>query len=402
MPEALSKKEWSAHRFDEMAVIVNDRIDNPREADEQYYVGLEHLDSDSLTIRRWGSPLDVEATKLRFKKGDIIFGRRRVYQRKLAVADFDGICSAHAMVLRAKPKVALPAFLPFFMQSDIFMDRAREISVGSLSPTINWKTLAQEEFALPPIEEQLRIADLLISATAAAESLRKAAHAAGEVYLAVGADRLARPGISGVDPREWMQPGWACGRLGDLVVPSAPICYGIVQVGSHEPQGIPTLAIKDLRGDFGDGVHRTSPAIESRYVRSRVQAGDLLLSIKASIGEVGIVPEGFEGNISRDLARLRFNQLKLNARFFLHLYRSPRYTQYVNSRVVGSTRAELSIATLKQMLVPIPSPGEQSRLVEELDSLLSAQQALNDRATIAAKLSRHILYSVLWHEGSSG
>src|SRR5258708_25409380 len=133
MPEAISVKARERHRFDEMAVLVSDRIDNPSQASEQYYVGLEHLDSDSLAIRRWGSPSDVEATKLRFKKGDIIFGRRRVYQRKLAVADFDGICSAHAMMLRARPEVALPEFLPFFMQSDVFMERALEISVGSLS-----------------------------------------------------------------------------------------------------------------------------------------------------------------------------------------------------------------------------------------------------------------------------
>ncbi len=160
MPDKL-KKGWKTWSFDQMATMVNERVDNPEDAGVEYYVGLEHLDPESLTIRRWGSPSDVAATKLRFRKGDIIFGRRRVYQRKLAVAQFDGICSAHAMVLRAKPDVALPEFLPFFMQSDLFMERAKQISVGSLSPTINWKTLAQEEFTLPPLDEQKRIAEVL-------------------------------------------------------------------------------------------------------------------------------------------------------------------------------------------------------------------------------------------------
>ena len=164
MPDSAAKNRWHKHRFDEMALMVNDRIDDPTEADVDRYVGLEHLDSESLAIRRWGLPSDVEATKLRFRAGDIIFGRRRVYQRKLAVADFDGICSAHAMVLRARPGVVLPEFLPFFMQSDLFMERAKEISVGSLSPTINWKTLAMEEFALPPIQEQMRIIHTLKAA----------------------------------------------------------------------------------------------------------------------------------------------------------------------------------------------------------------------------------------------
>ncbi len=154
------KPGWKVWRFDQIATNVNVRIDNPSESGMEHYVGLEHLDPDSLRIRRWGSPDDVEATKLVFKKGDIIFGRRRAYQRKLGVAEFDGICSAHAMVLRAKPEVVLPEFLPFFMQSDLFMNRAVEISVGSLSPTINWKTMAVQEFALPDRNEQRRLVEL--------------------------------------------------------------------------------------------------------------------------------------------------------------------------------------------------------------------------------------------------
>lgn len=154
------KPGWKVWRFDQMATNVNVRIDNPAESGMEHYVGLEHLDPDSLKIRRWGKPSDVEAGKLMFKKGDIIFAKRRAYQRKLGVAEFDGICSAHAMVLRAKPEVVLPEFLPFFMQSDVFMERAIEISVGSLSPTINWKTMAVQEFVLPTLFAQEKIVDI--------------------------------------------------------------------------------------------------------------------------------------------------------------------------------------------------------------------------------------------------
>lgn len=155
----ISKAGWTRVRFDQIATQINERVDNPAEAGVERYVGLEHLDPDSLRIRRWGEPTDVESTKLRFQPGDIIFGKRRVYQRKVAVADFEGICSAHAMVLRAKPGAVLTEFLPFFMQSDLFMERALSISVGSLSPTINWKALAAEEFMLPPIQEQARLVE---------------------------------------------------------------------------------------------------------------------------------------------------------------------------------------------------------------------------------------------------
>jgi restriction endonuclease S subunit len=170
----ISKAGWTRVRFDQIATQINDRVDNPAEAGVERYVGLEHLDPDSLRIRRWGEPTDVESTKLRFRPGDIIFGKRRVYQRKVAVADFEGICSAHAMVLRAKPGAVLPEFLPFFMQSDLFMERALSISVGSLSPTINWKALAAEEFLLPRIQEQARLVEALSAFRTLQEKLDEA------------------------------------------------------------------------------------------------------------------------------------------------------------------------------------------------------------------------------------
>lgn len=172
------RKGWQRWRFEQMALSVNDRVDDPRQAGVEYYVGLEHLDTDSFKIRRWGLPEDVTATKLLFQPGDIIFGRRRAYQRKLGVAEFRGIASAHSLVLCAKPDVVLPEFLPFFMQSDEFMECAERISVGSLSPTINWKTLAAEEFTLPPLKEQTRITGLLHAFEAVIEELEKAEKAA--------------------------------------------------------------------------------------------------------------------------------------------------------------------------------------------------------------------------------
>lgn len=164
---------WQWVRFDQIAINVSDRVDDPRTAGVEHYVGLEHLDSDSLKIRRWGTPEDVEAQKLRFRRGDIIFGKRRAYQRKVGVAEFDGICSAHAFVFRGNEKCIVPELLPFFMQTDAFMERAVAISKGSLSPTINWGDLARQEFALPSdLSEQRRIAELLRAADDAVEAWR--------------------------------------------------------------------------------------------------------------------------------------------------------------------------------------------------------------------------------------
>lgn len=154
---------WTGLRFDEIAENVTERV-QPGPDDNETYVGLEHLDSGSLRVRRWGSEVALKGTKLRMREGDILFAKRNAYLKRVALAPHDGLFSAHGMVLRAKPDAILPEFLPFFMQSDPFMERALSISVGSLSPTINWTALAKEEFLLPPMQEQARLVETLSAA----------------------------------------------------------------------------------------------------------------------------------------------------------------------------------------------------------------------------------------------
>ncbi len=151
--KALCKNDFETVEFDKIANCISERIE-PQKTDLNTYVGLEHLDPDNLVIERTGTPGDVIGTKLKIYKGDIIFGKRRAYQRKVAVSHFDGIASAHSMILRANEDNIEKNFLPFFMQSDVFMNRAVQISEGSLSPTIKWKTLAAQEFSLPKKEKQ--------------------------------------------------------------------------------------------------------------------------------------------------------------------------------------------------------------------------------------------------------
>ncbi|MDR2384606.1 MAG: restriction endonuclease subunit S [Tannerella sp.] len=159
----VDKSKWKIYRFEEFAQNISQRVD-PKSTDLSIFVGLEHIDPDCLHIKQYGYPSDVEGTKLKFYKGDVIFGKRRAYLRKTALAEYDGICSAHAMVLRAKTDVIDEKFFPFLFQSKIFQACAIDISVGGLSPTINWKDIAKQEFLLPPKKEQARLAELLWAA----------------------------------------------------------------------------------------------------------------------------------------------------------------------------------------------------------------------------------------------
>ena len=156
----LDKSNWKTYRFDKIAEKISETVD-PGTTNLDIYVGLEHLDSESIHIRRKGTPEDVSGGKLKCYPGDIIFGKRRAYQRKAAIVDFEGICSAHAFVLRAIPEAMDPKLFPFFLHSDLFMHCAVDISVGGLSPTINWGQLKEQEFLLPPKDLQAELAELL-------------------------------------------------------------------------------------------------------------------------------------------------------------------------------------------------------------------------------------------------
>ena len=142
----------------------------PTEADKDTYLGLEHLDSGCLTVKRFGTEVAPVGEKLLMKKGDVLFGKRRAYQKKVAIAPFDGIFSAHGMVLRPKENVISKEFFPLFISSDYFLEAAIAISVGSLSPTINWKDLKELEFDIPSLEDQAVIAPIIWAAISAKES----------------------------------------------------------------------------------------------------------------------------------------------------------------------------------------------------------------------------------------
>lgn len=156
----IDKSEWELFPFEKIAHRISETVD-PNTTSLEVYVGLEHIDAEDIHIRRFGNPSDVNGGKLKCYPGDVIFGKRRAYQRKAAIVEFEGICSAHAFVFRANSDIIDPKLFPFFLHSDQFMHRMVDISVGGLSPTINWGNLKGEEFLLPPKSEQARLAELL-------------------------------------------------------------------------------------------------------------------------------------------------------------------------------------------------------------------------------------------------
>ena len=354
MTLAVDKSTWTKMRFEDFVQSVTDRVDDPSTSGVDRYVGLEHLDPGAMIVSRWGSPDEVEAQKLRFRSGDVIFGRRRAYQRKVARADFDGICSAHALVLRARPERVHPDFLPVFLSSDLFLDRAIKISVGSLSPTVNWRDLKVQEFLLPPLAEQQRIADLMWAADAAVkaqESLSRSLRYSRERALV----QMFRD-----------HDGAAKKSFGELATfingfPFKPADLGIT--------GLPVVRIKQLLNPL-EPLDRSEVDVPERV---RLSDGDLVFSWSGVLS-VRVWNRG-PAILNQHLFRAVEKTGVSRAWLALALENS---LGELELKAHGSTMKHLTKPALLGHEVPVPKPEEQLEVVETIAHFDRSIEATND------------------------
>lgn len=164
------RKGWKRVRLAEVVENVNETESDPVGAGLERFIGLEHLEPGSLHVRSWGNTTDGTTFTRRCRPGQVLFGKRRAYQRKVAKAEFDAVVSGDIYVFQAKKDKLLPELLPFLCMSEPFFQHAVDTSAGSLSPRTNWDSVADFEFDLPPIEQQRRIAEILWAAEVAKEN----------------------------------------------------------------------------------------------------------------------------------------------------------------------------------------------------------------------------------------
>jgi type I restriction enzyme S subunit len=112
------------------------------------YIGLEHMPRKSIALSEWGKAGQVQSTKLRFLRGEILFGKIRPYFHKVGVAPVDGVCSSDAIVIVPKRKELFPVVLLCVFSED-FVLQATQTSQGTKMPRANWNVLCKYPVALP-------------------------------------------------------------------------------------------------------------------------------------------------------------------------------------------------------------------------------------------------------------
>lgn len=398
MPES-----YQTTKFKDLCQIITKRIDNPKEAKTDYYVGLEHLDSEEPKILRHGSPQDVSNTKFCFEKGDILFGRRRWYLRKLAVSEKDGICSTDIMVLRPKIQKIIKGFLPILMFGDEFYKKALAISAGTMSPRIRWKELAELVFPIPPLPEQKKIVNLVSrvddSITKTQQLLEKL-----ETYKTSKADELLTRGIGHKKFKKvkWLfgkeieiPEEWEWEKLEDNSTLKGRIGWQGLTTAEYQKKGDYYLVTGT---DFKDGQIDWKNCVyvdEERYSQDpniQLKKYDVLVTKDGTIGKIAFVPLLVKpATLNSGVFVIRPINKHYFPLFLYHILFSNYFEKFLYRLQAGSTINHLYQKDFVNFRFPIPPLMEQQKIASILSNIDKQIKQLEDHLSKLKTMRKSII-----------
>jgi type I restriction enzyme S subunit len=297
----------------------------------------------------------------KFRKGDVLFGRRRAYLKKAAQADFDGICSGDITVFRAN-KNLLPELLPFLVNNDKFFDYAIKHSAGGLSPRVKFKDLSNYEFLLPPKEEQSKLAELLWAMDEVIEKEKGVLHKLQEGLSVKSSDLIW-------NSKHEMQPliSFAEKSIGKFVDGDW------IESKDQSEEGIRLLQLADI--GIGEFINKSRRYIsQDTFKRLRcfeVLPGDVLIArMPDPIGRACIVEDiGSKMITAVDCCVARIDSNHSSAKYLLYLLNSFMFLHKANLLASGTTRQRIARKSLEEIVVPFPNLNTQLEIVEKLDIL---------------------------------
>ena len=312
-------------------------------------VGLEHLIPDEIRFDAYDINTDNTFSK-RFVKGQVLFGRRRAYQRKAAIAEFDGICSGDITVIEAIEGKMVPELLPFIIQTPVFFDYANRGSAGSLSPRVKWEHLVDYEFELPPLEEQKILADKLWAAYRLKEAYKKLLDATDEMVKSQFIEMVG-------DPRN-NPKGWPTKRLSELAEYSIGLTYKPEQICDDGTIVLRSGNIQDGKISFSDIVRVNAPIKESLFVKE----DDILMCSRngsaSLVGKVAMIPDINEPmTFGAFMTIIRSAEAK-----YLYLYFQSQDFRERVSEGKSSTMNQITQKMLDKVEVPFPDKDVRETL----------------------------------------
>ena len=335
-------------------------------------VGLEHLVPEEVTLTAWDEGNDNTFTKV-FRKGNILFGRRRAYLKKAAVAPFDGICSGDITVIEAIPDRILPELLPFIIQNDDLFDFAVGKSAGSLSPRVKWEHLKNYEFELPDMEKQRELAELLWAMDATKKSYQKLIAATDELFKSQFMEQFV------------IETPYERTRLGDHISQIRGVSYKPADLRpSLSEESVLLLRANNISAGRINHDEVQYVAKEKVSIVQLIQAGDILMCASSGslehVGKAAICLPSIEGETFGAFCKLIRPKGDLLPEYIAAYLETDEYREIIMQLACGSNINNLKTEHIDELQIPTPPAEVQEAFVSFLrqsdKSKYNASQAM--------------------------
>ena len=385
------KKGWARVTLGDVVANCRDQVQDREAAGIERIIGLDDLISGDLRIQSWKPINESPSFKTHFKPGQTLFGKRRAYLRKVAFADFEGVCTQNILVLESKDhKILIPELLPFLCSTDAFYEYVISTSEGSLFPNANWNAMAEFEFALPPLEEQWRITHAIQAALGVIEQLQESSR-----LLGVTAESLINKDTN----NEFKKFPMASKSLGELAEITKLAGFEYTKYVKYRPDG-EIIAIRPLNIKNGrlvlDDIQTIDKETSDMLPRSKVKKGDVLITyIGEYVGEVLLIEEDDKYHLAPNIARITsFGEIM--PRLLERLLRGSVLQGQIVSYTTTTATPSLTMSALRKLQVCYPTNIDDQRwLVEKINAVDSSSELLGRRLSLARELLTRLIAQTL-------
>ena len=373
----IDKTNWKKYRFDEVCKQINVTSKKPEADGLHYVIGLEHIEPGNLHITKWET-LEKETTFTRkFVKGQVLFGRRRAYQRKVAYAEFDGICSGDILVFEAIEENLIPELLPFLIQSDGFFEKALSTSAGSLSPRTKFKELADYEFLLPPKDEQKRLAELLWAADEMIEKEKKELEKITNLY---------ELNVDSLFANEKKISFGKCSNINAKTLnakTSSKYKFHYIDIAS-------IISPKHL-GPLTEYTFSEAPSRARRIVSNN----DIVLSlVRPYLKSFVQIKKEQENLIASTGTAVVSSKLNNDIDFLFHMLFSKAFMIFCENRMNGTNYPAITPSDLEEFQIPMYSYDQQVTISGELNLLDKAVERIEKQIFLSQELKQELINKI--------